>query len=293
MSERKILILGMTGMLGHVLFSELTQNLTYSTWGTTRQKALLQSRDNVLYNVDAFNLDSLNHVVQSVKPEVVINCVGIIKQLKEASDPVTSITINALFPHQLAKICEQAEVRLIHISTDCVFSGQKGNYSEEDTSDATDLYGRTKYLGELYQYEHCVTLRTSIIGHEKTTNYGLVEWFLSQESSVRGLKKAIYTGFPTVELARIIIEYVLPNPSLKGLYQVASQPISKFELLELIVQAYGKQIQIKPDKTFLCDRSLNGSKFNEATGYTAPSWPELIRFMHKHFQSYYQKTPAQ
>ena len=291
----KILILGISGMLGHVLFDQISASEDFDVFGTLKneKKPLAASCSRIIYDVNAFSINSLNDVVNAEKPSVVINCIGIIKQLKESSDPITSIAINALFPHQLAKICERAGARLIHVSTDCVFSGLKGNYNENDISDATDLYGRTKYLGELHQYEHCVTLRTSIIGHEKSTNYGLVEWFLSQKEPIKGFKKAIYTGFPTIELARIIIQYVLPNQNLRGVYQVSSNPISKFELLKLIAQEYGKQIEIDPEETFLCDRSLNSSRFNEATGYQAPSWPELVRSMHNQYQSVHQKTPTQ
>ena len=287
--------MGISGMLGHVLFDQISASEDFDVFGTLKneKKALTASCSRIIYNVNAFSINSLNDVVNAEKPNVVINCIGIIKQLKESSDSITSIAINALFPHQLAKICERAGARLIHVSTDCVFSGLKGNYNENDISDATDLYGRTKYLGELHQYEHCVTLRTSIIGHEKSTNYGLVEWFLSQKEPIKGFKKAIYTGFPTIELARIIIQYVLPNQNLRGVYQVSSNPISKFELLKLIAQEYGKQIKIDPEETFLCDRSLNSSRFNEATGYQAPSWPELVRSMHNQYQSVHQKTPTQ
>ncbi len=285
------MILGVTGMLGHTLFRDFAQHPDFAVTGTARRREGLDRYfaphllENVVTGVDAFRFETVREVIEKVRPDTVINCIGIIKQLKEAYDPVTSIAINALFPHQLAKACAETGSRVIHISTDCVFSGQRGHYTEEDPSDAIDLYGRSKFLGELHHYDHAVTLRTSIIGHELDTRYGLIEWFLAQQGQVKGFTRAIYTGFPTAEMARIMAGYVIPNPQLKGLYQVASDPIDKYTLLGQVAQAYGKEIVIQPEDGFFCDRSLNGRKFAEATGYVAPAWPELVRGMHQHFFS--------
>lgn len=289
-----ILILGVSGMFGHVAFDALAAYPGFKVSGTLRKATgKTESAHPVFLDVDAFRPETVEQVILAQRPDVVINCIGIIKQLKEAHDSVTSIAINSLFPHQLAGICARAGARLIHVSTDCVFSGDRGNYAETDPSDATDLYGRTKYLGELHPYDHCVTLRTSIIGHELNTRYGLVEWFLAQQGPVKGFTRAIYTGFPTVELARIIAEYVIPNPGLKGLYQVASSPINKYELLKRVATTYGKDIQVQPADQFFCDRSLNGRKFADATGYIAPDWPVLVQQMHRHFfSSSMYKKPA-
>jgi dTDP-4-dehydrorhamnose reductase len=218
----------------------------------------------------------------SVQPDVVINCIGIIKQLLLADDPLSAITTNALLPHRISLISRTVGARVIHISTDCVFNGKKGMYTENDQSNAEDLYGRTKYLGEI-NYPHCVTLRTSIIGHELKGKYGLIEWFLSQTQKVRGFRKAIYSGFPTIELARIILEYVLPNPALNGIYHVSSEPISKYNLLRLVAERYGKAIEIEPYDDFMQDRSLDSTIFRKATGYQPPSWDELIEMMHNDF----------
>jgi dTDP-4-dehydrorhamnose reductase len=192
-----------------------------------------------------------------------------------ARDPLFSISLNAMFPHRLSLICRTAKIRLIHISTDCVFSGKKGNYEETDQSDAEDLYGRTKFLGELH-YPHCVTLRTSIIGRELKSHLGLIEWFLSQTGTIRGYTRATYTGFTTDEISHIIQDYVIPNPSLSGLYHVSSDPISKYDLLLLAREAYKKEIEILPDSEFFCDRSLISTRFREQTGYQPPSWQEMI-----------------
>jgi dTDP-4-dehydrorhamnose reductase len=281
--KQTVLILGATGMLGHTLLEQLSLRDTLDVHATIRTNGCLDGiavmvRKRIIGNVDADNLDSILRVLADIKPDVVINCIGVIKQLAAAKDPVTALTINALFPHRLALACKASGSRLIHISTDCVFSGSKGNYTEADVSDATDLYGRTKFLGEV-DYPHCVTLRTSIIGHELRGTYSLIDWFLSQEGKVNGYTKAIYTGFPTVEMARIIAEYVLPNPDLRGLYQVSSEPISKYELLHLVARQYGKEIEIVSYDDFVCDRSLDSTRFRSVTGYVPPSWATMVEAM--------------
>ena len=185
--------------------------------------------------------------------------------------------LNTLLPHQIALICRVANIRMIHISTDCVFSGNKGNYTEQDQSDATDLYGRTKFLGEV-RYPGCTTLRTSIIGMELKNHLGLIDWFLSQKNTIKGYRNAIYTGFTTDELSRIIKDYVLPR-DMYGLYHVSSTPISKYELLERTKYAFNKDIVIYPEDDFKCDRSLNSTVFKELTGYIPPSWEDMISNM--------------
>ena len=284
----KIMILGITGMLGHTLLRVLSKDPHYVIYGTKRSSndvlKLYESDniENIFSRVDAKNVQTLTNLIKDVSPHIVVNCIGIIKQLPSAKDPITAISINSLLPHQIAAICKEVNARLIHISTDCVFDGAKGSYTEEDESDAKDLYGRTKFLGEVY-YSHCVTLRTSIIGHELKGQYGLVEWFLAQEGTVRGFTNAIYTGFPTVELARIISDYVIPNPELQGLYQVSSDPITKYELLNLVAVSYGKKVEIDPYDDFYLDRSLDSTRFRKATGYQPPAWPELVKRMYEDY----------
>jgi dTDP-4-dehydrorhamnose reductase len=169
--------------------------------------------------------------------------------------------------------------RLIHISTDCVFSGEKGGYVESDFADAKDVYGKSKALGEI-DCPKAITLRTSTIGHELNSAYGLLDWFLSQDEHCRGFRRAIFSGLPTVVLAQIIRDVVIPRKELSGIYHVAAQPINKYDLLKLIATEYGKSISIRPDDSFVLDRSLSAAKFNAATGYIPPEWPELIRLMH-------------
>ena len=205
---------------------------------------------------------------------------GIIKQLSSSYDPLVSIPINSLLPHRLAKLCISKNIRLIHLSTDCVFSGSHGGYIEGDFPDANDLYGRSKYLGEV-DYPGCVTLRTSIIGHELHSTNSLIDWFLSQSTAVKGYTNAIFSGLPTNEMAMVIRDYVIPNTNLSGLYHVSVDPISKYDLLELVRDTYGKKIEIVPDDIVRIDRSLNSKKFSEVTGFKPKPWPLLVKEMYE------------
>ena len=281
----KVLVLGASGMLGHAVLRLFAQSPGYSAVGSARSAGVLrllpqELRDRVICGVDMENIDSLTRLFASTRPDVVINCIGVVKQLAEADDPLTAIPINALLPHRLARLCDVARARLIHMSTDCVFAGTKGMYREEDASDARDLYGRSKYLGEV-DYPHAVTLRTSIIGHELNSARGLVGWFLAQQNGVKGFTHAVFSGLPTVELARVMRDFVIPRPDLRGLYHVSAEPITKYDLLHLVAKVYGKSIEITPDDTPVIDRSLDSSHFRELVGYAPPGWPELVRTMHE------------
>ena len=289
-ATKTVLILGGAGMLGHKLWQLLTDR--FDAHVTFRQSFKPDSRYGIFdaararTNVSTQDFDSVVRAVAAVKPSVVVNCIGIVKQDAAAKDPLTSISVNALFPHRLAQLCHATNSRLIHISTDCVFSGRKGNYDERDVPDAEDLYGRSKLLGEVVNGDG-LTLRTSIIGRELDGSHGLLEWFLSQEGkTVRGYKRAIFTGFTTKTLAEIIAWIIAEHPDLRGLWHVASDPISKFDLLTLVKQVYGLNVQIEPDEEFECDRSLNGGKFRQATGFKPPTWPEMIEQMRRDTTSY-------
>ena len=266
-------------MLGHQLLRQLgTHHEVYVTLRRdypSYEAFGLFDRQRTYFGVDARSSEKLLEVAAACRPNAVINAVGIVKQRAEASEAIQSLEINALLPHRLAMICEVAGARLVHISTDCVFSGRRGRYVEADVSDAEDLYGRTKYLGET-SGGHCLTLRTSMIGPELTRKSGLLEWFLAQRGAVKGYTKAIFSGFTTLELTRII-EKVLTAPApLSGVYHVASEPISKFELLAMVRDALGLSIEIEPHDGFRCDRSLDSSRFREATGYRAPNWKVMV-----------------
>jgi dTDP-4-dehydrorhamnose reductase len=281
----KVLVLGATGMLGNAVLRFLAQSDGIQAHGSARSVSALRLlpaalHDRLVVGVDIENQDQLTALLAKIRPDVVINCIGLVKQLAEADDPLAAIPINALLPHRLARLCDVAGARLIHMSTDCVFAGTKGMYREEDPSDAEDLYGRSKYLGEV-DYPHAVTLRTSIIGHELNSAHGLVGWFLAQQGGVKGFTHAIFSGLPTVELARVMRDFVIPRPELHGLYHVSAEPINKYELLKLVAQVYGKSIEITPDDKLSIDRSLDSTRFRSLTGYVPPTWPELVRAMHQ------------
>jgi len=279
-----VLVLGASGMLGNACLRLFAQSHGVVAWGTTRGSAGLRALPPALHahivtGVDVDNVDSIARVLGQTRPDVVINCVGLVKQLTVADDPLQAIPINALLPHRLARLCQVAGARLVHVSTDCVFAGTRGGYREDDPADAQDLYGRSKLLGEV-DYPNAVTLRTSIIGHELGEAHGLVGWFLSQAGTVRGFTRAVFSGLPTVELARVVRDHVLPAPQLRGLYHVSAAPISKHDLLRLVAEVYGKATTIVPDDKLVIDRSLDSTRFRQATGYAPPAWPDLVRRMH-------------
>lgn len=276
----KVLILGGSGMLGHKLWQTFAPD--FDTYATVRRAPGFYAHFGIfdearlVGGVAAEEFDTVKRAFAAVRPEVIINCIGIVKQDAAASNPVASITVNALFPHQLAQACSEIGARLIHLSTDCVFSGRQGNYDETARPDAEDLYGRTKLLGELSQ-EDCLTIRTSMIGRELEGAHGLLEWFLARRGGgVRGFKQAVFSGFTTQTLADVLARVVGEYPQMSGIWHVAAEPINKFDLLALLKQALALDIEIEPDETFVCDRSLNAERFRQATGLALPPWPEMI-----------------
>lgn len=279
----KVLVLGVTGMLGNTVLRLFSNSAGFVVVGAARSTSTQQLlpahlTDRVIWGVDLEPADSLINLFSKVQPNVVINCIGLVKQHADTDDPLVAIPINTLLPHRLARLCGVTGASLIHISTDCIFSGAKGMYTEGDMSDAQDLYGRSKFLGEV-DYPHAITLRTSIIGHELNGGRSLLGWFLSQEGRVKGFKRAIFSGLPAVELATVIRDYVIPHPELHGVYHVSSDPINKFDLLTLISNVYGKKIGIDSDDNFIIDRSLDSTRFRDATGYQPQPWSELVRRM--------------
>ena len=272
-------------MLGHKLWQIFTHRFdTYMTlhrdFNSYKQYKLFDKARSIDH-VSAEDFDSVARAIAESKPDVVVNCIGIVKQAEAARDPLTSIEVNSLFPHRLARLCQGKGIRLIHISTDCVFSGRKGNYKDSDLSDAEDLYGRTKFLGEV-SGEGCMTIRTSMIGRELETSNGLIEWFLNQEDkTISGYKKSVFSGFTTNAFAEVIAGIITKNPELHGVWHVASEPISKFELLSLVKQVYGLNIRIEPDETVVCDRSLNSERFRKVTGFVPPTWHDMIEQMYR------------
>jgi len=277
----RILVLGSSGMLGHKLAQGLGEGpatfVTVRSSGSGwRSHPLFAGSDRLIEGVEATEAGTAAAAIDHTRPEVVVNCIGIVKQRAAASDAAQSIRVNALFPHLLARVCAEARCRLIHISTDCVFSGRRGGYTEDDEPDPLDLYGRTKLLGEVAG-AGCLTLRTSMIGRELAGESGLLEWLLSQRGGrVRGYRNAVFSGLTTAALARVIGALVSDHGELEGLFHVASEPISKHDLLVRIDRALDLGIEIDPVDEPHCDRSLDGSRFASATGIEVPSWDSMI-----------------
>lgn len=288
----KILILGATGMLGYSLFSNLNEHANLSVFGTVRSISGKESffsniEQHLITDIDAYDISSLQNAIETVAPDVVINCVGLIKQHDISRQHIDAVKINALLPHNLAKICDQINAKLIHFSTDCVFTGDVGLYNENSLPDAHDLYGRSKCLGEVSYGKH-LTLRTSIIGHELTSAVSLVDWFLAQGESTKGFSKAVFSGLPTCYIAKVLVEYILPNPKVVGLLHLSVNPIDKYTLLKLIAEQYQKQITITESQELEIDRSLNSDEFRQLTQFSPPAWSDLVEYMHTDYVKRYK-----
>ena len=278
------MIVGATGMLGYSLFSNLSDYAELDVFGTVRsikgkEHFFEKYIPNIISNIDITNIDDLDDTIERINPHVVINCIGLIKQHEKENSTIESIYINSLFPHQLAKLCDKHSSKLIHFSTDCVFSGNKGNYIETDIPDANNMYGRTKFIGEVVDNRH-LTLRTSIIGHELSSNVSLIDWFLSQKNNTKGFTKAVFSGLPTCHIAKVLCDYVLPNNSLTGLYHLSVKPINKYDLLTKVSSQYSKIIEVEESDSFVTDKSLDSMRFINETGYKVPTWDALIEEMH-------------
>jgi len=278
----KILILGLNGMLGNAFLKTINKYNKFEVYGTVRKNNNLKDLEciQIFENVSCEEFFKLENILYQLKPSVVINCIGLVKQNASSKDNIKSITINALFPHKVFEICQKINSRFIQISTDCVFSGSSGYYSENDLTDPQDIYGRSKLLGEIDK-KGAITLRTSIIGHSLFSKHGLIDWFLNQEYKIKGYKNAIFSGLTTFELSKIIIEYIIPDLKLYGIYHVSSSSISKFDLLNLVRKVYKKSIEIYPDDSLVINRSLNSEKFKNITKYSPPTWEKMINEMYE------------
>ena len=288
----KILIVGATGMLGYSLFKNLSDYSHLDVYGSVRnikgkEHFFTGYIEKLFMGVKVGNIDLIDGVIVKLKPDVVINCIGLIKQHAISKQHVDAIYINSLLPHQIASLCDKNNAKFIHFSTDCVFSGQKGNYTEQDIPDAQDLYGKSKRLGEV-DYDPHLTFRTSIIGHELTTNVSLIDWFLSQNGKTKGFSKAIFSGLPTCVIARFLVENILPSQNLTGLYQLSAEPIDKFNLLKLVAGIYGKDIEIEESTDFVIDRSLNSEKLKKTIKFIVPSWEVIISEMNSDYKKRYE-----
>ncbi len=282
----RILVFGGDGMLGHELRRSWGDR--HEVWATLRQDesaygpAALEGRSRLVFGVDCRRTAALVSAVARARPELVVNAVGIVKQRPAAHDHLPSIELNALLPHRLAEVCQAAGARLVHLSTDCVFSGAKGRYVESDPPDPKDLYGRTKLLGEV-DAPHVLTLRTSIIGLELGRAGSLIEWFLAQRGAIRGYRRAIYSGLTTIEMSRAIERLVTEQPGLHGLWHLASEPIDKHDLLTRLSRLLDRRdVEISPDDAFVCDRSLDASALRARTTYRVPGWDAMLAELAEH-----------
>jgi dTDP-4-dehydrorhamnose reductase len=284
-SERRkptrVLVLGGSGMLGHKLWQVLDAHT--EAFATLRDDtpagpvAAVLDAGKTIGGVCADDVASVERALQASDASVVVNCIGVVKQDERAGDPLAAIRVNSLFPHELAAVCAGRGARLIHVSTDCVFSGRRGGYNEEDVPDPPDLYGRSKLLGEVAAHR-CLTLRTSMIGRELGGAQGLLEWFLSQQgTTVGGFRRAVFTGLTTLALSELVAELIEGYPDLDGLWHVSAAPIDKLALLELTREAFGVDIEIEPRDEPVIDRSLDSSRFRARTGWAPRSWPDMLR----------------
>lgn len=267
-------------MLGHKVLQGC--GARFDTWATFRGDVAryvscgLIERERAVTGVDAMRFETVERALREVKPDVVVNCIGVVKQLAEGHDPIVSITINSLLPHRVAAVCADIGARVIHVSTDCVFSGRKGMYLESDQPDAEDLYGRSKLLGEVAT-DNALTLRTSIIGRELRSTTGLVEWFLSNRGGeVKGFSEAVFSGLTTSALAALIGDLIASGEPLHGLYQVSAEPINKYDLLLLLDRAYEANVMIRRSTELRIDRSLDSARFRQAAGWQPASWPDMV-----------------
>ena len=277
---KTILVTGAHGTLGHAVCRVLSQK--HRVIGTCRGSRdsypALDCRSPAFSLIDRVDLTDPRAMAERLPGRgiaMVVNCAGLIKQRPAANDPMAVMQVNALMPLRLAQWCEARGARLIHISTDCVFSGRRGGYRESDTPDPVDLYGLSKLLGEVGTPPH-LTLRTSFIGPQLSGREGLLAWFLAQRGTIKGYGKAIFSGLTTCALARVI-ERVIDGPlPLSGLYHVAASPISKYALLCDIERRLQRGITIERDDSFECDRSLDGHRFANASGISVPGWDEML-----------------
>ncbi|MEO7295732.1 MAG: SDR family oxidoreductase [Candidatus Limnocylindria bacterium] len=279
MSPPRILVVGASGMLGHQAIRVLAPD--FEVWGACRDSNDLPDlgvpRDRLLDGLDATSADSASAIIERVQPEVVINAAGIVKQRKEAKAAIPSIVVNSLWPHLLADACARAGARMVHVSTDCVFSGARGGYVESDAPDDFDLYGRSKLLGEVIDRSHVVTLRTSIIGWQLGEPTGLVAWFASHRSEpLKGFTKAVFSGLTTRALTEVIRDVVMPDATLSGLWHVSAEPIDKYTLLVDLARYLEWDVTLTPVDEPVIDRSLDSTRFRERTGWTPQGWDAML-----------------
>jgi dTDP-4-dehydrorhamnose reductase len=277
----RVLILGGLGMLGHELARTLAGHVEVcaairrptAAWPATLPRVMVTG------STDLLAPDAALRLLDAVKPDVVVNCVGVIKQ--KSMTEADALAINAELPRMLARSCAARGARFIHFSTDCVFSGgptplRPRGYSEQHTPDPVDLYGHSKLRGEVGG-RSCLTMRTSFIGREIEGHVSLAEWLFAQAGkSIRGYRGALYSGFSTTTMAMLVKELIQHQPDLSGIWHVGGEAISKFDLLQMLIQRGQLDIALQPDTEFQCDRRLDSTRFRQATGWVAPGWAEMV-----------------
>jgi dTDP-4-dehydrorhamnose reductase len=284
-----ILVLGCTGLIGSGLLRYFSSVKGLNIKGTTRNPsrantAFFKELDkNIIYGIDVENASQFELIIKGFQPDLIINFIGIVKQKDAILDLKKSIYINSLLPHLLSEAAVKFKCKLIHFSTDCVYSGDKGDYIESDIADPLDFYGKSKLVGEPIYFANSIVLRTSVIGPEINSHFGLFEWFLSQHKPVNGFTNAFFSGFTTLEIAKILHKHIIFDENLSGLYHLSSFKIDKFSLLNIVKEVYKKNIIIEKDSNFRIDRSLNSDLFKNKTGYVAKPWAEQIVEMNSFF----------
>lgn len=279
MSASRILVVGANGMLGHEAICVLAPD--FEVWGACRHPQDLPDLgvppERMLGGLDATNADSAYALIERVRPDLVLNAVGIVKQRAMARAAIPSISVNSLWPHVLADACAASGARMVHVSTDCVFSGAHGHYLESDVPDDFDLYGRSKLLGEVTDRDNVVTLRTSMVGWQLGEPTGLVAWFAAHRGEpLKGFAKVIFSGLTTLALAEVIRDVLLPDSTISGLWHLSADPIDKYTLLANLAKSLGWDVDLRPVDKPVIDRSLDSTRFRERTGWTPPSWDEML-----------------
>jgi dTDP-4-dehydrorhamnose reductase len=276
---KRVMVLGASGMLGHCVATYLSEGaLVFG--GVRKRYRYLPFFKGVVQvpGCDVQNLQGIEDILLDINPHVIINCLGVVKQ--RVSNQIEMVLANAIFPHWLLGFCHThlQETRIIHISTDCVFAGDKGNYTETDLPDAVDDYGMSKISGELVGNANVLTLRTSFIGPElDERRQGLMEWARSMKgTTVGGFAKAYFSGLTTLEFAKVIGLLVHDYPTLYGLYHVSGPAISKLDLVALISRVWNLKLTIIPVDDPVVDRSLDGSRFRDEIMWGVPSWLDML-----------------
>ena len=285
---KKVLVFGTTGMLGFTLFTFLKKK-NLKVFGISRKKKNFANKYMIF--MKDFNEINLKKILSKIKPDFVINCAGMINHKINSGNILETININSYFPHLLANNSIKFNFKLINISTDCIFSGRKGNYHEMSLPDATDIYGITKKIGEVNN-QNSINIRTSIIGHELFAKKGLLEWFLKQKKKISGFSNVFFSGLTTLELSKIIWNYFINknfNYKRQSTIHLSGKKTSKLNLLKIISKIYMKKILIKSVKVKKSDKSLNSSYFKSISNYESPSWEKSIKEMKEFYEKNFKK----